>query len=480
MITQKVAEQVKQDYLNLGLSELERLGIFESEETKLTAEETLALSLINRLNSEQTIEFYCYLNEIEDHQREAEVYDDSKIQRDLDRLVAKGIDFRDNKSMSFIYGLLAEKLEENESQFKQLPGMAKMKAVALAQNQRLIVEPRANRLVDQDLKDIVEQEVRKVENYLTRYFTIISPILNKFLPIEFEVGKPEGGKYVIELSNQDGGFVGLTILAANIDFWQRRYGRGFVEPTGLEISHLPVNYWADERYNTSIRQKSISSNLIHFKLSKEEKLFNQALYGQSFESPSSFIKYEYKKEGTFTIPFKIDGWFDRNAKRNNLKRTKKIFQGQGRLNWELYSEKPAWHSFFDQLKCNHELIYQTNPEQTEVEITILARTGIKVDEEKLLETAQPLFCFKYFSPEQYNLKNYKQFWNELNAYAQLPIAITTFLNECFKDNYLTKPQIELDSYVAQIETGLQELKTTLGECETNGRLPESTAKLLTE
>jgi len=485
MITVEQARRIKSQY---GLlSHLEEAGIFEN----LTSLDRRALNFVNRLNDQKASDLILFLDGVERIMAEDEaiIYSDTSSQRDLNNLLEAGIDVKDNQRMAFVYGLINEKLNgehPTDERREELRKTVQVKAISRAQDQLGAVEiQQPDRLVDVKLQDHVEAEVKRVELYLASYFNTIFPLLREFLPLSIEV---DGGReikieettidtnYRIDIHNESQSFLRYQQAFAGVSGTRFNYCH-WIFHKGEVSSQIVDSFFANELTSGKALAFYLNNDLHH--------LLNEALFGMSFPFP---FEYQEKLREVARKSFDIERrWYFKKERKRDLDILRRVFKDpQGKisisdlLNNSLKDSEECHLRVLDDFfykamsySAKGEIHFRRSTDKNDVlELIYFGPEQFEADWEQLAEQMRPLLIFNDFSAARYSLRDYKQFWQALQCYANLPSKVTEYMTTAFRDNYLALPSVDLEHSIEEVKEKLKGLEDTFRQVQSAGYLPE--------
>jgi len=464
-ISKEDAQRIKaQFYL---LSPLERVGIFGG----LSKDETDMLRFVNGLNGDLAVELFYFLDGIERLVDDNPLNIPSRYQRDVARLNERGIYLDDPERMAFIYGLLVEKFDGNgHHQTDNLGKAAQMKAFSWSQNKIDLLEDRSSSLVDQNLQDTVEQEVRKVEKYLTVYFAAVMPIIQEILPLDIQI---ESRKISITLDKDRWD---KKWKPKDFHRYEERYDYSFITPYGIKVKHPTIKTGRYDSEDTTMVLEKSGSPLILFEATDAHPALQQSIFGQAVPHPIpyKFERVPEKKEFKLRLK-KPNGSLFYSEEIDKALRSL-LIGDKGVIAYEELSKNDDLilsnkYKAFASLYLGYELVYKRDPKNpNKFRLRRLKRSGIIVDKNYIIKNAEPLFVFRDFFVSKYSLGTYQHFWDSLRGYAQLPVSLTDYLVNAFRDNYLKVPGVDLEKQLTKVQEGLEQLAGIVGDVQTKGRL----------
>ena len=464
--------RIKSTYQNL--SELERTGIFQPEVSK---QERDVANFIGNLDSVQSADLFLYLHTLEQEIDEGK--DLSSRKTDMSRLKSNGINLEDKDISSLTYGLLSKKLDKDKnsknSRNKELSSIARIKATARSKQSediRDIVKP--SRLKGEGLHDFVEKEIRKVEKYLTNYFTAIAPVLSELLPMEFEV---DGKNFRIE-EDCSRSFSLDRNKISNLLIPRNRFGRTFIDKYGGIILR-------DIRNKESIYMCDFSSVNLEAPLYKigpvaiDGRISNSAQFGTTIPLQGLKVIEDGYKEVNRELTLAKKNWFSGGIKYSKSgEKIKKLLLSKGdSFLVENLSDSELNLFSFDKEKL-YSISSRFNQDFSKVNLRCIYKTE-KIIKSNLEEEIQPLFVFTKLNVESYDLKTQANFWKDLQQHAKIPLYLTKEINGVFKENYIDDlPVIDIEAEANKVKEEMQILQKAIGSGVSKGYLNVGDKKLL--
>lgn len=489
MVSYKKALQIKADRQP---TILEELGLDQEGYKRLSTDEKKIRQLVNKLNTSlQVDQIVASLDTLEGMvKKDAQIiYDD--VAGELASFARQGIDVKNAGSLNFAYSLLEERYRELGS-WGYAGKLARIKALATKEETFTgIVKQRSSALHEQ-LEQVLEREVRKVEEYLTGSLRKVLSLASEIMPFSVNV---QNHTFKIEL---DAAMMPEYLVGGNDNFQRSSelYHRAIIGQGGIKI-YDPKAYTYDDFEGDHTTRREGASIIIGsplcfplIKLTSSQQSLS-GFYGLSTPFP---INYSYKvipvqfiinistKPIVRTLSLagprtgmgllikteqdkKVSHWLKETFSEPEGEIEALTFvekQREAQINLEdsyAFVEVFKGGGLLNQRYCSRFIKYRR--QENKVRLELYGRVGITADWAALAEEVEPLFVFPQFKAEAVKVNEAPEFLEILQAYAHLPAAIIKTVEQAYQKTYLQRhPKIDVDEAKQNLDSAMKSLEQT--------------------